>query len=119
MIDSVSHGARTAAEHLAIDLGAGVVVQVEEALNQRAATGRPPHYHDPISLGALIVSAATLAWQIYRDLKQRQGEPPSSDAVAQTVRVELRDYDETDATQRDRIIDVVVTETIRAAQKTP
>ena len=32
---------------------------------------RKDQYVDPISLGALIVSVATLAWQIYTDLVQR------------------------------------------------
>ena len=44
--------------------------QVEQALADDRLDWRPERTLDPVSLGALIVSAASLGWTIYRDLKK-------------------------------------------------
>lgn len=117
MTDPISSGARAAAERLAVEFGAGLVVDVEKALDTSTPAERPSQYFDPASLGSLIVSAATLAWQVYTDLKQK-APTPSPDVVVRTVRLRLSDSDETDPAQRDRIIEVVTSETIRVAEET-
>ena len=117
MTNPISKSARAAADRLATEFDPALVVEVEEALDTRNPARRPEQFFDPVSLGALVVSAATLAWKVYTDLKQKTPQP-TRDAVALTVRVELRDSDETDPAQLDRIIDVVVDETIRTAEET-
>lgn len=74
-------------------------------------------YADPVSIGALVVSIATLAWTIYTDLRKRT-PAPAPEVVARTVRVELRDSGGLDPTARDRVIEVVVGETVRVATTT-
>ena len=115
--DPVAAGARAAAEELAAELGAGVVVEVEEALDTRTPAPRPEHYFDPVALGSLIVSAAGLAWQVYRDLRQKAA-PATPGAVARTVRIELGEGADVDAERLDRVVEVVVRETLRAAEGT-
>ena len=112
MTDPVADGARAAAERLAPDHGPGLAADVEAALHTRGQEQRPERYFDPVSLGALIVSIATLAWTVYTDLKKRTATP-SAEVVARTVRVTRRDQGQPDAPEH--VIEVVVTEAIRAA----
>ncbi len=91
---------------------------VEAALQTRDEAQRPEQYLDPVSLGGLIVSVASLAWTVYKDLRSKTAKP-SPDVVERTVRVELRST-EAEAlapAERDRIIKVVVSETVGAADK--
>jgi hypothetical protein len=113
--DHVSAGARAAALHLSAEFGAGIVVEVEEALDTRTSARRPDQYFDPMSLGGLIVAAATLAWQIYRDLKQRSPSTPVE--VARTVRIQL-EGSAPDAAQLDRLVEVAVSATLRSIGQT-
>jgi hypothetical protein len=82
----------------------------------RAERGRRPaeQYFDPLSLGGLVVSVASLAWTVYRDLR-KQTPAPAPEVVARRVRVEARVPSELTPTQGDRIVNVVVEETIKAA----
>lgn len=89
---------------------------MEAALHTGGATQRPEQYLDPISLAGLIVSVAGLAWTIYNDLRTKTPEP-SPAVVDRTIRVQLSDVGELDSTQRDRIIEIVVEETIQTAQR--
>jgi hypothetical protein len=115
MGDPVSDSARAAAERLAAEVGTQVVTDVEAALHDPELAQRPEQYLDPISLGGLIVSIATLAWTVYNDLKNRTPKP-DSEAIARKVRVELPTPHAPSAVQRDHIIEVVITETIRIAE---
>jgi hypothetical protein len=114
MSDPVSVGARAAAERLTPQYGPGLAADVEAALHTRGAEQRPERYFDPISLGALIVSIASLAWTIYTDLKKKTPSP-APEVVARTVRVELGKRGDADLTASGQITDVVVTEVINAA----
>jgi hypothetical protein len=58
---------------------------------------------------------ATLAWTIYTDLRSTT-QSPSRDVLARTVRVRLDTANAIDAVTRDRVIDVVVDETIHFGQ---
>jgi hypothetical protein len=110
--DPVEPIARAAAARLAADLGPALRVDVEAALSCRQSAQPPEQYLDPVSLGSLVVSAATLAWTVYTDLRSKS-QPPSREVLARTVRIEL-DEDAFDARTRDRLIQVVVEETVRA-----
>ena len=114
MTDPVSDAARAAAERLTPDYGPGLAADVEAALHARGSAQRPERYFDPISLGALIVSIATLAWTVYSDLRKKTSSP-APDVVARTVRVELRKQ-AGDAAPPGQITEVVVTEVIKAAR---
>lgn len=111
--DPVAGIARAAAHRLAADHGPSLSADVEVALQTRGGTEPPDRYLDPISLGALVVSIASLAWTVYTDLKTKTPNPPT-EVVARTVRVQLRDSVNVDPTARDRIIDVVVGEATHA-----
>ncbi len=126
MTDHVAEAARSAAVILAPDLGGNLPVEVEAALAARAGDQRPERFFDPISLGTLIVSVATLAWTVYNDQRNRTREQraelypaakdPEADSVTRQVRIRLRESDEILPPATDRIAEVVVTEIIRLAR---
>jgi hypothetical protein len=95
--------ARAAARRLSAEHGPELIVGVERALRP---DGRPDRYVDPVSLGSLIVSAASLAWTIQRDLRARKAKP-TRDVVAQRVRIELP-ASAVPPAARDQVIEVVV-----------
>jgi len=66
MIDDVAR--RSAARLLEID--PGLPAQVERALAEDPLAQPADRLIDPISLGALIVSVASLGWTIYHDTKK-------------------------------------------------
>lgn len=108
--------ARTAALRLREELGERLLIDVEAALHIRGAVERPTQYLDPISLGSLIVSVASLGWTIFADLRKRTTRP-SKEIIARRIRVELSPADETSHAQRDRIIDVVVDAIMESAEQ--
>ena len=112
MSDPITIAARAAAQRLKAEAGPGLVAEVEAVLASRESPAAPPQYVDPVSLASLIVAIASLAWTVYNDLKKRTAKP-AADAVAQTVRVSLRDHGP--VAVPDHIVEVVVTETVRAA----
>ncbi len=116
MTDHAAEAARSAAVILAPDLGRNLPVEVEAALAARAGEQRPDRYLDVVSLGSLLVSAATLAWTIYVNQRDRgHGQEPEADSVARQVRITLRDQDTALPSGTERIIEVVATEIIRQA----
>ncbi len=91
---------------------------VEAALRARTEAPARDQYVDPISLAGLVVSVATLAWGIYRDLRG-EGAAPAREVVERRVRVEVRELDASTAPeQRDRIIEVVVDELMSPDDRT-
>ena len=111
--DPVTAAARAAAMHLSAQYGPGLAAEVESALHARGTEHRPEQYFDPVSMGSLIVSIASLAWTIYTGLKQKTPRPPL-EVLARAVRVELRTRGENALASQDKIIDVVVTQIIQA-----
>jgi hypothetical protein len=103
-------GARAAAARLAPEFGDRLPADVEAALHTPAGGGGD-RYLDPVALAALIVSAAQLAWTVYADLQKRTAKP-APQVVARRVRVELAEHTEIDPGVRDRVIDIVVAETL-------
>jgi len=81
--------------------------RVEAALHGRS----PDRYLDPVAVGGLIVSIATLAWTVYKDLENKSSEP-SPDVIARTIRVRLREQGDI-GPELERVIDVVVGETLK------
>jgi hypothetical protein len=119
MNDPIAHIARAAAGRLTTDATPSLLPDVERALLARDGSRQPETYViDPVSLGSLIVAVANLAWTVHQDLRQRTPKP-APDVVARTVRVRLRASGATDSPDRDRIIDVVVEEAVRAAEREP
>ena len=110
--DPVAPAARAAASHLAAQHGPDLSAEVESALYVRGTEHRPEQYFDPVSLGGLIVSIASLAWSIYTGLKQKTPNP-APDVLARAVRVELRRRGDDATASRDKITDVVVTRSSR------
>jgi hypothetical protein len=115
MTDPISTGARAAAERLTTVYGPGLATDVEAALRTQGLEQRPEQYFDPVSLGGLIVSIATLVWTIYIDLKKKTPNP-APDVVARTVRVQLRNRDNIGPASLHQVIDIVVTEVIKGAE---
>jgi hypothetical protein len=114
---AVRRTARAAARRLAAEIDPDIKTTVETALRDRAADGRPERYGaDPVALGSLLVSAAALAWTIYRDLRGKTPEPTRR-TVGQRVRLELPVTDPVPSAQRDRIIEVVVEEIVQDAEE--
>lgn len=114
MTNPVIVAARAAARRLEAETGPGLVTDVEVALATRESPTAPPQYVDPLTLAGLIVSIASFAWTVYTDLKKRTAKP-AAEVVARHVRVALRDAGET--APSDHIVNVVVTETILAADQ--
>jgi hypothetical protein len=114
MTDPSADVARSAAAILAADLGPGLPAEVEAALAARDTARRPDRYLDPVSLASLIVSIATLAWQVYTDQRKHTPDPPA-DSIARQVRITLRDQDTTLPPGTDRITEIVATEITRHA----
>jgi len=112
MSDPITIVARAAAQRLEAEDRPGLVAEVEAALAAREFPSAPPQYVDPVALAILIVGIASLAWTVYTDLKKRTAKP-AAEVVARTIRVTL--WDSGQAAAPDHIVDVVVTETIRAA----
>ncbi|MEU7055108.1 hypothetical protein [Streptomyces sp. NPDC046197] len=119
MADPVGQVARAAAQRLAAPNDLDLATDVEAALHARETTTRPDQYLDPISLGALIVSVASLAWTVYSDLR-KQTPTPHRDVITRHVRIRL-DRAETpqpalSPADRDRYIDITIEETLNAIQ---
>ncbi|WP_058043085.1 hypothetical protein [Streptomyces roseifaciens] len=112
-------GARAAARRMAATHGTQLEAQVEAALHARGAgaDARAEQYLDvdPVALGSLIVSVASLSWSVYQDLRTRTPSPSRS-VIARRVRIELPADGGTGPEERDRIIDIVVEEVTRDAE---
>ncbi len=116
MDDLPADAARAAARALAGELGSQLPGDVETILRAREDDRAPDQYVDPISLAGLIVSVASFAWTVYRDLRTKT-DAPARDAVERRVRVQVRESDlDAPRAQRDRIIDAVVTEIMSSSQ---
>lgn len=110
MDDVPAHAARAAARALAGELGDQLPGDVEAMLHTREDTPAPDQYVDPISLAGLIVSVASFAWTVYRDLKTKT-DAPARDVIERRVRLQVRESEiSAPPAQRDHIIEVVVAE---------
>ena len=113
MNDPVGAIAQAAARRLTPEYGPRLQSEVEAALYARDAERRPDQYLDPVTLGSLIVSTATLAWTIYNDLRKKAPDPPP-DVAARTLRVELTRHTDT-TPNSDKVTEVIVAEIVSGA----
>ncbi len=102
--------ARSAAALLAKEHPAAVP-EVEAALQTRGASREPKRFDGGlVSIGGLLVAAASFAYTIWRDRQKDKQLAP--DALKRRLRVALDDQGYPDTAQRAKVIDAVV----RAAQ---
>jgi hypothetical protein len=113
MTSSVDRIARSAAQRLADDDDLPWLVPEVERHLQVGNAGQAAERYEPVSIAvaALIVSVAQLAWTIYTDLR-RQTPHPDPEVLKRRIRVEIEPPDQVSAEDRDRIITVVVRETL-------
>lgn len=71
MYGPVAEAARAAARQLVPQYGDRVEAEVEAAIYGIDAAKPPSQFFDPVAIGGLIVAVATLAWQVYNDIKSR------------------------------------------------
>ncbi|RAK26193.1 hypothetical protein B0I29_12825 [Actinoplanes lutulentus] len=116
MTEPIATVARAVAAQLTDRYGPRLPGDVEAALHQPQT--RPEQYLDPVSIGGLVVSVATLAWTIYKDLSKSTPEPKPH-VITRTIRLQLPATTDINPDDRDRIIDAVVTETLHAAEQAP
>jgi hypothetical protein len=112
MTDVVAVVSRAAAAQLAREYGPKVALEVEEALAVRRTRPCSDTFIDLVSVGSLIVSAATLAWTIYCDRRKETPEH-KADALSRAVRDGLGVPIDGDFTLQERITITVVTEIVR------
>jgi hypothetical protein len=108
--DPVAAAARAAADRLAKQYGPHLADEVEAALHRRGQEHRPQRYFDPVELGSLIVSTASLAWTVYSSLKEKAAKP-AAEVVIRAVRVEIRNHHKD--SPDDEVTAIVVDEIIR------
>jgi hypothetical protein len=110
MTDPVSDIARACGARLSDSFGAELAAEVEVELAHEE--GVPRAYADPISIASLIVGIASLAWNIYVQLRRSRGE------LADAVRQQWAEEHVVDATA-SAIIDVVAEETVKRGEQRP
>ena len=109
MTDVVAVVSRAAAGQLAQEYGPKVALDVETALTARKERTRPERYIDFVSVGSLIVSAASLAWTIYAD-RRKDKEKPDPDAVSRAVQDGLGGASNGNTVLLEKITTIVIAE---------
>lgn len=109
MASPVDRIARNAAARLAQDADLPLLVpEVERQLQVGDGHAAADRYEPiAISLAALIVSVAGLAWTIYTDLK-KQTRRPDPEVMERRIRVEIEHPAKVSAADRDRVITTVI-----------
>jgi hypothetical protein len=119
MVSPVDRIARGAAVRLAQEAGQpSLVPEVERQLEVGDGTGSGDRF-EPItlSIAALVVSVASLAWTIYTDLK-KQASRPEPEVIIRRIRVEIELPEQVSTADRDRVITAVVAQTLVQAGNT-
>lgn len=111
-MNPAEEGARAAAARLSDQYGPNLAMRVEAELH-RDSHAAPDQFVDPVSIGALIVSIASLAWTIYQDLRKRNQSPPAPEVVARTVRIQLDQPSNLSQQEQAHVIEVTVDEVVR------
>jgi hypothetical protein len=109
--------ARHAAARLTDTFGPDLPAHVEQELNADPLDP-PQRLADPISLAALLVSVASLAWTIWHDLKKDHATRPQSEpaeALAEALAQSVPPAALT-SPQRTLLVRVVAEETVRIAR---
>jgi hypothetical protein len=105
--------ARRAAQRLARNADLPPLVPEVERQLQAGEADQPAERYEPVtvSLAALVVSIASLAWTIYTDLR-KQTPRPDPEALKRRIRVEVDLPEQVSAADRDRVLAVIVEETL-------
>lgn len=113
MTQSTEQIARRAAQRLATDIDRPLLIaEVERHLDNQTAPEAATYEPVTVSVAAFIVSIASLAWTIYNDIKNRGGQV-DQEVVSRRIRVMIKPSDNFSESERDRIVDVVVEETVK------
>ncbi len=105
--------ARLAAAKLSATMNPALPQLVEGVLAEPQAK-RDPEMFDAataISLASLVVSMASFAWAVYKDLK-KDSQQPDQTIIARKTRLKFENTEGLSIQDRDRLIEVVVEETI-------
>jgi hypothetical protein len=112
MASPVDRIARSAAQRLAQDSDLPLLVAEVERQLQVGDAGEAERYEPiTISLAALLVSVAGLAWTVYTDLK-KQTPRPDPEVIKRRIRVQVELPEQVSAADRDRVLAVVVEQTL-------
>jgi hypothetical protein len=114
MASPVDRIARSVAARLAQDADLPLLVPEVERQLTIGDTGQTAERYEPItiSLAALLVSVAGLAWNIYTDLK-KQNPHPDPEVIKRRIRVEIElPPEQFSVADRDRVISAVVEQTL-------
>jgi hypothetical protein len=113
MANPVDRIARGAAERLAREAELPSLVPEVERQLEVGVGHRSVDRYEPItiSLAALVVSVAGLAWTIYTDLK-KQAPRPEPEVIKRRIRVEIELPEQVSAADRDRVIAAVIEQTL-------
>lgn len=105
--------ARSAAQRLARDGDLPALVPEVERQLQLGDADQPAERYEPItiSLAALVVSIASLAWTVYTDLK-KQTPRPDPEVLKRRLRIEAELPEQISTADRDRVLTVIVEETM-------
>ena len=90
--------------------GRKLIADVEAALYDSGPGRRPAQFFDPLELAGVIVSLASLAWQLYESHRQ-QGEKTSKGELGDETRKDPT-FNDVSEDVRERIIVIVVSEII-------
>jgi len=115
MPDPVANIARAAADRLAPEFDPGLVMGVEDALANRRDDVADERFFSPIDLGSLVVSAVTLAWTIYHEIRKDHALDPQ--VIRHELGVKLDATMPDDLPQQRRVIEVIVSELMRQADE--
>jgi hypothetical protein len=111
--------ARSAARRLERDGDLPSLVPEVERQLQLGTAGQAAERYEPItiSLAALVVSIASLAWTVYTDLR-KQIPRPDPEVLKRRLRVEVKLPEQVSAADRDRVVTVIVEATLADAGDT-
>ena len=105
--------ARSAAAKLTDSIDAALPQLVEGVLADPDAKRDVEKYDLSLAIGlaSLIVSIASFSWTLYKDLKKGDKNPDKS-LIARKTRLKFKNIEKVSADDRDRIIEVVIKETL-------
>lgn len=104
----------TAARQLAAEFRLPLLpLDVEAVIRSGGTAEQPGKFVDPVALGSLIVSIASLAWQVYCN-KKKEGSKPTRDTLTRIVRVQRRESGDLTRAE-EKIIEVVAVEVLKLA----
>lgn len=100
--------ARRVAKRLSVEHGTQLRAEVDKALSVRTSPGQR-QFFDPVGFAALVISAASLGWQIYTDRRSRREAVDRATVVADLDR-SLPTPVEVEPADRQRLIDATADE---------